>query len=166
MYLALHIINCWYKFDKRSYYTLKITGEPRLWGWGLATLIFFNSFLWPLSLLDFEKYFVIGKQKWVRNQGSFCLARHSEHSCLLHSVWCLSNSDKRRVQHRLISALFMCTCMRICKFADMTHVCNALFTHCGHLSCLCLLDLYTHTHLFTTEGLWTHVRRQVHYPLV
>lgn len=66
-------------------------GEPRLWGWGLTTSIFFllqlTHFLLPLSLLEFEKYFVRGGQRQISNQVSLCLAPHTEHrirgSCLL-----------------------------------------------------------------------------------
>lgn len=46
----------------------------------------------------------------------------------------------------LVSAWFTCTYISTCSFADMTHICSAWFTHCGHLLCrLCLLDLHTHT---------------------
>lgn len=87
-------------------------------------------------------------------------------SCLLHSIWCLTNSDKQWVQQALVSALFMCTCIPTCSFADIMHICSAWFTHYGHLLRPCLLDLYTQAYLFTPEGLWTRVRRQVHFPLV
>lgn len=76
-------------------------------------------------------------------------------NCLLHSIWCLSNSDKQWVQHVLVSALFMCIYTPACRFADMAHVCSALFTRCDHWLCLCLLGLCTHTYLFPIEGQWT-----------
>ena len=55
MHLALHIINFWHKlfvkFDKHSYYTLKITGEPMLRGWGLTTLTFIFLKQFSVSLV-------------------------------------------------------------------------------------------------------------------